>query len=45
MFKIRYLKENNLISTNPLIGEYMFERMVIIKDFDFAPLVKKTLLL
>jgi hypothetical protein len=23
----------------------MFERMVIIKDFDFAPLVKKTLLL
>jgi len=44
MFKIRYLKENNLISTNPLIGEYMFERMVIIKDFDFAPLVKKTLL-
>jgi len=43
MFKIRYLKENNLISTNPLIGEYMFERMVVIKDFDFAPLVKKTL--
>jgi hypothetical protein len=43
MFKIRYLKENNLISKNPLIGEYMFERMVVIKDFDFASLVKKSL--
>ncbi|MGF3554326.1 MAG: hypothetical protein ACQXXF_03480, partial [Thermoplasmatota archaeon] len=44
MFKIRYLKENNLISTNPRIAEYMFERMVVIKDFDFTSLVKKTIL-
>jgi DNA-binding MarR family transcriptional regulator len=42
MDKIRFLKENNLISYAPFIGTYAFEHMVVIKDFDFAPIVKKT---
>ena len=43
MRKIRFLKEKGIISYTPLIGKYMFERMTIIKDFDFAPIVKKIL--
>jgi hypothetical protein len=43
MRKIRFLKENDFISYTPLIRKYMFERIVIIKDFDFAPIVKKIL--
>jgi hypothetical protein len=43
MQKIRFLKENDLISTMPFIGTYMVDRMVIIKDFDFASLTKKIL--
>ncbi len=43
MNKIRYLKENNLISYSPIIGKYMLERMTVIKDFDFAPIAKKIL--
>lgn len=43
MNKIRFLKENNLISHAPFIGTYTFEHMVVIKDFDFAPITKKTL--
>lgn len=42
MSKIRFLKENDLIAYPPFIGTYMFERMVVIKDFDFAPITKKT---
>jgi len=42
MNKIRFLKENNLISHTPFIGTYAFEHMAVIKDFDFAPIVKKT---
>jgi len=42
MNKIRFLKENNLISYAPFIGTYAFGHMVVIKDFDFAPIVKKT---
>jgi len=42
--KIRYLKENDLILYTPLIGKYIFDRMIIIKDFDFASLSKKLLL-
>lgn len=44
MSKIRFLKENDFISYTPLVGKYMFERMIVIKDFDFAPLSKKLLL-
>ena len=43
MNKIRYLKENDFILYTPLIGKYMFERMVVIKDFNFAPITNKTL--
>jgi DNA-binding MarR family transcriptional regulator len=41
MNKIRFLKENNLFSHPPFISTYMFERMELIKEFDFAPLVQK----
>jgi DNA-binding MarR family transcriptional regulator len=43
MNKIRYLKEHNLFSHPPFISTYMFERMEVIKDFDFSPLVHKIL--
>jgi len=43
MNKIRYLKEHNLFSQPPFISTYMFERMEVIKDFDFSPLVRKIL--
>ncbi|MCX6663075.1 MAG: hypothetical protein NTZ75_02380 [Euryarchaeota archaeon] len=43
MNKIRFLKENNLFSHPPFISTYMFERMELIKEFDFAPLVRKIL--
>ncbi len=43
MNKIRYLKEHNLFSHPPFISTYMFERMEVIKDFDFSPLVRKIL--
>ncbi|MBN2599690.1 MAG: hypothetical protein JXA75_04035, partial [Candidatus Thermoplasmatota archaeon] len=43
MNKIRFLKEKNLFAHPPFISTYMFERMAFIKDFDFAPLVTKTL--
>jgi DNA-binding MarR family transcriptional regulator len=43
MNKIRYLKEHNLFSYPPFISTYMFERMEVIKDFDFLPLVRKIL--
>jgi DNA-binding MarR family transcriptional regulator len=43
MNKIRYLKEHNLFSQPPFVRTYMFEHMKLIKDFDFAPIVRKTL--
>lgn len=43
MRKIRFLKENNLILHTPPTRKYMFERMIIIKDFDFASIAKKIL--
>jgi len=43
MNKIRYLKEHNFFSHPPFISTYMFERMEVIKDFDFSPLVRKIL--
>jgi len=41
MEKIRYLKENEFISYNPSVRKYMFDRMVFLKQFDFAPITKK----
>ena len=41
--KMRYLKENNFITYTPVIRKYVFGRMIIIKDFDFAPITKKIL--
>jgi len=43
MGKIRYLKEKDLITDTPLIGKYMFNRMITIKDFDFFSITKKIL--
>ena len=43
MNKIRFLKEHNLFSLPPFMSTYMFDRMEIIKDFDFSPLVRKIL--
>lgn len=43
MEKIRYLKEKNLIAFDPLIRKYMFNKMRVIKDFDFSPITRKLL--
>lgn len=43
MEKIRYLKERNLITLDPLIRKYMFNKMRVIKDFDFSSIAKKLL--
>ena len=43
MHKIRFLKERDLISQTPQIGKYVFDRMTVIKDFDFYPISKKIL--
>ena len=41
MKKIRFLKENNLVVSPPLLQPYTFDRMAVIKDFTFAPIAKK----
>jgi len=41
MKKLRFLKENNLISSPPLMSMYTYGRMIVIKDFDFVSLTKK----
>ena len=43
MEKIKYLKERNLITFDPLIRKYMFNKMRIIKDFDFSSITRKLL--
>ncbi len=43
MEKIRYLKENDLISYTPLVRKYILERMIVIKNFEFASLARKIL--
>jgi len=43
MHKIRFLKENDFISFTPLIGKYVYDRISVIKDFNFAPISKKIL--
>jgi len=43
MEKIRYLKENDFISYTPQVRKYMFDRMVFLKYFDFAPISRKIL--
>ncbi|HEC81091.1 MAG TPA: hypothetical protein ENI42_01515 [Thermoplasmatales archaeon] len=39
--KMSFLKENDLITYTPVIRKYVFGRMIIIKDFNFAPITKK----
>lgn len=41
MEKIRFLKENDFISYNPIVSKFMFEKMIILKNFDFTPIAKK----
>ncbi len=41
MEKIRFLKENDFISYNPIVSKFMFEKIIILKNFDFAPIAKK----
>lgn len=43
MDKILFLKEHDIISYTPPVKKYVFDRMTIIKDFDFVPITKKTL--
>lgn len=43
MKKIRFLKEHNLLSASPFNSTYIIERMEVIKDFEFSPLVRKIL--
>lgn len=43
MNKIRFLKENDFVSSTPLVETYSFERMIVIKDFNFAPITRKIL--
>lgn len=42
MNKIRFLKENNILSSPPVISTYIIEQMEIIKEFDLLPLIEKT---
>jgi DNA-binding Lrp family transcriptional regulator len=42
--KMQFLKENGVIAENPLIRTYSLNKMAVIKDFDFAPIVKKLLI-
>jgi hypothetical protein len=41
MDKIRYLKENGYISYTPLVRKYVFDRMIVIKNFNFSPIAQK----
>ena len=43
MEKFRYLKENNLITYNPIVRKFEYDRIEVIKDFTFAPITKKIL--
>ncbi|MEF8879024.1 MAG: helix-turn-helix domain-containing protein [Candidatus Thermoplasmatota archaeon] len=43
MKKIRFLRENDFISYTPVVSKYRVDRMVVIKNFDFVPLVEKVL--
>jgi len=40
---LRHLKENDLLATPPQTGAYSYDRIAVIKDFDFASLTKKIL--
>jgi DNA-binding MarR family transcriptional regulator len=43
MKKLKYLKENNLITYNPIVRKFEYDRIEVIKDFNFAPITKKIL--
>ena len=43
MRMMQFLKENNWIAENPMIRTYGLNKLVVIKDFKFAPIAKKVL--
>ncbi len=43
--RLQYLKENNYLADLPADGKYMIPNMVIMKDMNFGPILKKTLML
>ena len=43
MKKIEFLRRENLVCKPPLIRKYIIDRMYVIKDLEFAPIVKKIL--
>jgi hypothetical protein len=43
MTLLRHLKENDLLASPPFTGAYSYDRVAVIKDFDFASLTKKIL--
>ena len=43
MKKFRYLKEKNLITYNPIVRKFEYDRINVIKDFSFAAITKKIL--
>ena len=40
---LRHLKENDLLASPPATGTYSYDRLALIKDFDFASLTRKIL--
>jgi len=40
---LRHLKENDLLAAPPATGAYSYDRLALIKDFDFASLTRKIL--
>ncbi len=43
--RLQHLKENNYLADMPATGKYMIPSMVIMKDMNFGPILKKTLML
>lgn len=41
---LRHLKENDLLASPPQTGAYSYDRLALIKDFDFASLTRKIIL-
>ncbi|MHA1728546.1 MAG: hypothetical protein ACTSWY_07420 [Promethearchaeota archaeon] len=43
MQKFKYLKEKKLITYNPIVRKFEYDRIKVIKDFAFVPITKKIL--
>lgn len=41
--RLQHLKENNYLADIPAAGKYMIPSMVVMKDMNFGPILKKTL--